>query len=145
MKPSPNEVLGRACEILTEVVLPEVQSDYVRTQLQNLVMAIGDVRRADAYYPRLVEENDDTAALLASIAGDVPEAAIGVTSALSKYPTLAEVEERNRELREALARTIRALGDRRPEISGRIRAHLGKYLARDATAGVKIASADLSS
>jgi hypothetical protein len=145
MKPSPNEVLGRACEILTEVVLPEVRSEYVKTQLQNLVMAIEDVRRADSYYPRLVEENGDTEALLASIAADVPEAAVAAASSRSKVPTLAAVEERNRELREALVRVIRALGDRWPEVSARIRAHLGKYLARDATAGVKIASADLSS
>ena len=137
MKPSPNEVLGRACEILTEVVLPEVQSDYVKTQLQNLVMAIQDVTRADAYYPRLAEENDDTEALLAAIAAEVP------TWSNPKYPTLAEVEDRNRDLREALANVIRAIGDSRPEVSARIRAHLGKYLARDATAGVKIASAEL--
>ena len=144
MKPSPNEVLGRACEILTEVVLPEVQSDYVKTQLQNLVMAIRDVTRPDAYYPRLAEENDDIEALLAGMAGEVPEAAIPSTSTRAKYPALAEVEERNRKLREALERVIRAIGDRRPEISGRIRAHLGKYLARDATSGVKIASAELA-
>ncbi|MGH7803644.1 MAG: hypothetical protein ACREQJ_04800 [Candidatus Binatia bacterium] len=144
MKPSPNEVLGRACEILTEVVLPEVRSDYVRTQLQNLVMAIEDIRRADGYYPRLAEENDDTEALLASFAADFPEASVAPSRARSKYPTLGDAEERNRELREALTQVIRAIGDRRPEVSARIRAHLQKYLARDAASGVKIASAELS-
>jgi hypothetical protein len=137
MRPTVTEQLSGAARILEDLVLPEVDGRYAAVPLRSVITALeGLARRWETVIADLMEENDDCATvvapLLASLGDRLPELAslVADDGAGSRYPTFAEVHERNDRWRAVLARAVPLVQDD-PATHAVIRAHLRKYVERN--------------
>jgi hypothetical protein len=143
IRPTPSELLARIADALTESVLPELDDEAARIQLQVAALILrrlagpaGDVA------PFLDADNRDIATALARWSDRVdldPAARASVDDAIGAppVPAVRELVERNVVLQALLVdveRAIRALpnGAERSRLDTELRALLERMLARDA-------------
>jgi hypothetical protein len=143
IRPTPSELLGRIADALMETVLPELDDDAARIQLQVAALIVrrlagpaGDVG------PYLDADNRDMATALAawfSSLGLDPATRPTVDAALAAppVPAVTTLVDRNVALQAILVdaeRAMRALpdGDRRDRLDAELRALLDRMLTRDA-------------
>ena len=138
-------MLVRIREVLAEVILPELPAGHAQTQLQYLLLALDDVAKMEDLHVRLLDENDDLEVLLVEVLSSRPdevvEAALRENTLPPRRQSFRETDRRNAGLRGALAHAIEFLASDHgaTAVREKIRAHLTKYLDRDAKMGVMVA------
>jgi hypothetical protein len=143
IRPTPSELLARIADALTDSVLPELDDEAARIQLQVAALILRRLAGpASDVAPFLAADNRDIAAALAGWSDHVdldPAARALVDDAIGAppVPAVRELVDRNVALQALVVDAecaIRALpdGDERARLDAELRALLDRMLTRDA-------------